>query len=77
MSIEKRYENGEQIFSPICDLCGDWLTDEYDFYDAVTAAKHAGWKSKKIAGEWRDYCPDCQKKIEDNAENDFAGIGRG
>lgn len=77
MAIEKRWEGGEQIFTPICDGCGDELADEYDFYDAVEAKKLAGWRSKKVYGEWQDYCPECQEKHDhENAVGDFAGIGR-
>lgn len=77
MAIEKRWEGGEQIFTPICDGCGEELEDEYDFYDAVNAKKLAGWRSKKIGGDWQDFCPECQEKQEhENAVSDFAGIGR-
>ena len=78
MSIQKRWEGGEQIFTPTCDLCGAELEDEYDFYDAVDAKKLAGWRSKKIDGEWQDFCPECREKIKQNsAADDFYGIGRG
>ena len=45
MAIEKRWEHGEEIFTPVCDGCGDELADEYDFYDAVDAKKLAGWRT--------------------------------
>lgn len=76
--IDRHWEAGEQVFTPTCDGCGDMLDDEYDFYDAVQAKKIAGWQSKKMYGEWYDYCPECQEKENrKNAVGDFAGlIGR-
>lgn len=75
MAIEKRWEGGEQIFTPTCDVCGDCLDDEYDFYDAVDAKKQAGWRSKKIGSDWIDLCPECQEKENrESAVGDFAGI---
>jgi len=57
MSVEKSYG----MFYPTCDICGDALPPEHDFYDAVEAKKEAGWKSRKGEnGEWQDICTDCQ-----------------
>ena len=62
MSIENYY--GLHVAS--CDICHEAKLDgEHDFYDAVRAKKAAGWKSKKIDGEWHDICCDCQRR--DNA----------
>jgi len=75
MAIEKRWEDGEEIFTPVCDTCGDALEDEWDFDDAVAAKKAAGWRSRKIDGEWIDICPYCQEKEKhEQAMNDFAGL---
>ena len=60
MSIEK---TGETYYQPTCDICGDQLGTEIDFYDAVQAKKDAGWKSRKINGEWQDICTDCQERV--------------
>lgn len=57
MSIES---NGG-IHTPICDLCGEELPSEFDFYDAVDAKKREGWKSMKVDGEWQDICCECQR----------------
>lgn len=77
MAIEKSWKYGEEIFTPVCDGCGDELTYEYDFYDAVEAKKLAGWRSKKIGDEWQDFCPECQERFcHETAVGDFAGIGR-
>lgn len=48
-------------YTPTCDVCGTELKEEYDFYDAVDAKKTAGWKSRKIDGEWCDFCTECQE----------------
>ena len=52
------------IHTPICDYCGGELPSEFDFYDAVNAKKRAGWKSRKIDGEWQDICCECQGDSE-------------
>lgn len=76
MSIVKRWMGGEQVFIPTCDICGDELGDDYDFYDAVESKKAAGWRSKKYGGDWIDMCPDCQKEqMRQDAVGDFTGIG--
>jgi len=49
-----------------CDTCGD--ADNYegtDFYDALKEAREDGWKIKKLFGEWKHYCPECNE-IEDS-----------
>lgn len=47
------------LYTPTCDICGNELTAEFDFYDAVEAKKNNGWKSRKVDGEWIDVCTDC------------------
>ncbi len=65
MSIERFGD----LYTPTCDGCGDELEAEYDFYDAVNAKKAAGWKSRKVMGEWEDVCPECQA-VEAGADFD-------
>ena len=58
MSIER----GRGIeYIPTCDVCGATLPEEFDFYDAVNAKKLAGWRSRKLGGEWEDVCLECQQ----------------
>jgi len=64
MSIEKSWEGRTRIYIPTCDMCGAQLSEQYDFNDAVEAKRDAGWKSKKIDGEWIDMCNDCQPIME-------------
>jgi hypothetical protein len=47
--------------TPTCDICGEELDTEFNFYDAVQAKKDAGWKSRKVNGEWEDVCTSCQE----------------
>jgi len=63
MSIERFGD----IYTPTCDLCGEELPGEFDFYDAVEAKKTEGWKSRKINGEWQDICCECQRNGGDKA----------
>ena len=56
MSIVK---NGKS-YTATCDICGEELPAEFDFYDAVNSKKENGWKSQKYQGEWQDVCPACQ-----------------
>lgn len=56
MSIEKM----EGMFIPVCDKCDKELSGFYDtFYEAVEAKKEAGWKSRKVDGEFEDWCDEC------------------
>ena len=54
------------FYTPTCDICGEELQAEFDFYDAVQAKKDAGWKSQKHNGEWQDVCTDCQERSQHN-----------
>jgi len=64
MSIEK----DSRMFIPVCDICGEELPPEYNFYDAVDAKKRAGWKSRKTSGEWEDVCTSCQEYVKLKSE---------
>lgn len=56
MSIEKF----AGFFSLTCDNCGEELNEQFDeFHDAVEAKKDNGWKSKRINGDWEDWCDKC------------------
>lgn len=59
MSIIRNYRD----YTPTCDVCGDELETEFDFYDAVDAMKSAGWKKRKIDGEWYDICINCSEDM--------------
>lgn len=56
MSIERYYRQ----YTPVCDYCGEQLAGEESFDDAVRAKREAGWKCRKVNGEWEDICLDCQ-----------------
>lgn len=58
-------ENFLGIYTPICDICGEELGPEFDFYEAVRVKKAAGWKSVKHNGEWQDVCPSCMADGEE------------
>ena len=46
----------------VCDICGEVVDVPFDdFYDAVQFKKDNGWKSRKVNGEWKDICPECQE----------------
>jgi len=38
------------------------LDTEFDFYEAVSAKKREGWRSRKANGQWQDVCRNCQQK---------------
>jgi len=58
MSIEKELNS----FILTCDNCGEELSESFDdFYEAVDAKKEYNWKSKKINGNWEDWCEECCK----------------
>lgn len=64
MSMIKGYAGRTRTYTPVCDMCGAELETQYDFDDAVEAKKNAGWKSRKLDGEWIDLCQDCQPIME-------------
>lgn len=63
MSIERSLKGQTRVYIPTCDICGTQLSAQYVWPDAVAAEKNAGWKSKKIDGEWMDLCQDCQSIV--------------
>lgn len=47
----------------ICDNCGDEHYERFNSWDdAVKEKRSIGWKSKKINGDWEDWCEDCNKQ---------------
>lgn len=56
MSFDK---DGTQ-FTLTCDNCGKKLDESFDhFYDVVDVKAENGWKSKKVNGNWEDWCDKC------------------
>jgi hypothetical protein len=49
-------------YVPTCDICGDTLPAELDYYDAVYNKREEGWKSNQRNGEWIDICCNCQQE---------------
>jgi len=52
-----------------CDGCGkDYGYDEshplLNFSDVVTLKKRLGFLSTNRSGAWREYCPECRKKMQ-------------
>lgn len=47
-------------FIPTCDICGEELTEEDTFEEAVSAIKKAGWQIKKEDGAFVSFCPSCR-----------------
>ena len=59
MSIIKIRDVKVESYIPVCDICGSELRPQPSFMDAVSAKKDNGWHSRKIDGEWSDFCADC------------------
>lgn len=67
MSIERSHIYGAgAFFTPTCDICGEELPAESDFYSAVAAKKREGWKGRKVDDEWEDVCCACQDEEDRN-----------
>lgn len=71
MSIEKdgSYGNWGPTFSLSCDECGESADGFGDFNEAVEFKKEYGWKSVKEYGEWKDLCPACVKRRNEEIKN--------
>lgn len=49
-------------FTLTCDNCGEELDEQFDYFDEVVEAKKEhGWKSKKVHGNWEDWCDKCSE----------------
>lgn len=56
MSIEKF----AGAYTLTCDNCGHEFPEQFDeFREAVAAKKEYGWRSKKMDGQWEDWCDCC------------------
>jgi NADH pyrophosphatase NudC (nudix superfamily) len=55
--IEKIYKNKHMV---TCDNCGTGQECD-NWADAIDFMNEKGWKKKLADGEWRHYCPECQK----------------
>ncbi len=60
MTIEGMKFFGLDGFDVTCDVC-DQTThfDDECFEWLLSSMKKAGWTSKRVDGEWENYCPDC------------------
>jgi len=69
MSIRKEFDHSEgaYTYTPVCDICGNELFPRSQFNEALHAKKEAGWKSRKVDGEWEDVCEDCLEEEEIDA----------
>lgn len=58
MSIDKQH--GRIMIE--CDSCNEVFTGgaDVEWEETWAAAKHDGWKARKIAGEWLRSCPACK-----------------
>ena len=53
-------ENFCGTYTVVCDNCGEEIPDGFSGFDeAVEAKKDEGWKSRKVNGQWEDWCYDC------------------
>lgn len=48
-----------------CDECSSKFleTKAFNFRDASTEMREAGWVSAEIEGEWEHFCPECARKM--------------
>lgn len=55
-----------------CDYCGETVGgNPLDFHDSVTEKKAQGWLSRKVNGEWYDFCcADCYKQFLEGEEQE-------
>lgn len=62
-TLTSYHEMGTGDYLAACDGCGHEETfNEFEFYEVVTLLKEKGWKVKRVAGDWDNYCPDCVEK---------------
>ena len=51
-----------------CDICGETLQTlrtGYEFPEHKTIdGRNAGWKYEKVGNDWKDYCPECVKALQ-------------
>jgi hypothetical protein len=63
MSIKPTIILGEELYIPTCDLCGTELTPEPNEYIAEVATDAARWVTKRENGDYKDYCIECQERM--------------
>lgn len=67
--IERYYDQ----YTPVCDYCNEAvLPGEMRFDDAARAMRDAGWKTRKEAGVWQNYCPECWQEVEQEEKSKAA-----
>lgn len=53
--IESIFKNKKQV---VCDNCGEGFECD-SWEEAQEEMKSQGWKTKKLNGEWVNYCKEC------------------
>jgi len=65
--IEEDDESGEYLV--ICDTRNCNHEDDYDtdgnWDELMRQMRLDGWKSKRVDGEWKNYCPECAAKAKE------------
>ena len=56
--IENTYGKAKQV---ICDNCGDGF-EVGCWSEARKRMSEEGWKTRKVKGEYVQYCPECEGK---------------
>lgn len=62
MSIVQEWEGRQKVYILTCDVCGEQLSPQYTFIEAVKMRKAAGWKRKKYGTEYVDLCEECKEE---------------
>ena len=72
MSVE--YHFG--FYTVVCAGCGARTPGEMTFRDAAQSKKLHRWKSRKIEGEWMDFCPECLEKEREHGKGEREHVNR-
>ena len=56
MSIKRHFS----FYVAECDYCGKRLMGGYRFNEAVQVKRDSRWASRKVFGNWKDICDECQ-----------------
>ncbi len=61
--ISQDYRFNTEVFEVSCDDCDHVQEYEVDFGwdELLRKMKEDGWQSKKVNGEWQNYCADCKE----------------
>lgn len=56
------YDSGIEVMEINCDGCSEADSEHGLWVECMAIFKEKGWETKRVEGEWENFCPACAEK---------------